>query len=98
MPDDCTIFKGERKKLLKNCQLSSYRIIFGYKTIFLSQNLFSAGSVYSYCNAAFKERVLFKGRLGRALKFTSLWSKNMLFFLKFRGKACKIKVLYLLDN
>ena len=98
MPDDCTIFKGERKKLLKNCQLSSFRIIFGYKTIFLSQNLFSAGSVYSYCNAAFKERVLFKGRLGRALKFTSLWSKNMLFFLKFRGKVCKIKVLYLLDN
>ena len=58
----CTC-KGERKKFLKNCQFTSYAIIFGQKTFFSIIKLVFRGKsgFYLFCyNAIFKDRVLFK--------------------------------------
>ena len=60
---DCNDFKGERKKFLKNCQLTSYAIMFGQRTFSSIVKLVFRGkrefNLFHY-NAIFKDRVLFK--------------------------------------
>ena len=55
--------KGERKTFLKNCELTSYAIIFGQITFFSIIKLVFRGKRGFYLfhyNAVFKDRVLFK--------------------------------------
>ena len=68
-PDICSLkiilrqLKGERNKFLKNCQVTSYTIIFGKRTFFsiIKLAFWEKLEFYLfYCNAIFKDRVLIK--------------------------------------
>ena len=76
-------FTGERKKYLKNCQLSSYVIIFGQVTFFSVKKLVFPEKrdsyLFYYHNTIIKDLYYING-LGRALKMTSLQSKYTYFF------------------
>ena len=77
-------FTGERKKFLKNCQLSSYVIIFGQVTFFSVKKLVFSEKrdsyLFYYHNTIIKDLYYING-LGRALKMTSLQPKKYIFFL-----------------
>ena len=68
------LLKGECKKLLKNCQLTSYAIIFCQSTLFSIIKLFCEENL-SFCYSImtlFSKITYFLSTLSRALKLTSL--------------------------
>ena len=85
--------KENERKFLKNCQLSSYAIIFGHRTFFLIIKLGFRGKSEFYLffnNAILKDCVLFHWtQLSIEIDVTVV--KKTFFFLNFVEKYVRLK-------
>ena len=72
-PDYTYIIKGECKRFLKNCQLTSYVVILGQGTFFsITKVVFRENMSFIYPQITFLKIAYYLIRLSQALKLTSL--------------------------
>ena len=75
--------KAEQKKFSRNCQLTSYAIIFSQRSFFsIIELIFQKNVSFTYSIITlFSKNAYYLNRLSRELKLTSLYSKNIPYFL-----------------